>query len=329
MPNSLISTVIPTYNYDRFVTVAVESALSQTYPNHEVIVVDDGSTDETRDRLTPYEGRIRYLYQENQGLSAARNTGIRASRGDLIAFLDSDDVWHPEKLTMQARYLEAHPELALLATEHREIEGNNVSPIDWLNIDESRPIAARTITFDELVIGARFGPCGVVARRWCFNEIGLFDEGLRSAEDLDMWIRIAHRFPVAMLEVPLWRYRIHDANMHHASARMETNTLRMIGKVFEGPDALSHSAWLRRKALANVSINLAFGYRDSHAYAAALSKIARSFLLWPFPYAKTDVRMKHLHPLARLKFLAVVLSQAASWHLGLDRSRSIRLGGSA
>ena len=106
MDETLVSVVIPTYNYAHFVTGAVESALAQTYPDREVIVVDDGSTDDTRDRLAPFEGRIRYIHQENQGLSAARNTGIRAARGALVAFLDSDDLWHPEKLAVQARYLE-------------------------------------------------------------------------------------------------------------------------------------------------------------------------------------------------------------------------------
>jgi glycosyltransferase involved in cell wall biosynthesis len=320
MPKPLISTVIPTYNYDRFVTAAVESALSQTYPEHEVIVVDDGSTDNTRDRLAAYEGRIRYIYQENRGLSSARNTGIRAARGELVAFLDSDDLWHPEKLALQVRHLEEHPELALLAADHRVIVGSDVGPVDWPLVDGSQPIPARTISFDELVIGSRFGPCGVLARRWCFDEVGMFDEGLRSAEDLDMWIRIASRFPVAMLEIPLWLYRIHGTNMHCATARMETNTLRVIGKVFDGADALSHSSRLRRKALANNSINLAFGYRDSHVYGAALANIARSLLLWPFKYPY--IGWEHLHPLVRLKFLAVVASQAANWHLG--RARSIR-----
>ncbi|WP_406695897.1 glycosyltransferase family A protein [Singulisphaera sp. Ch08] len=318
MPNPLISTVIPAYNYERYVTAAVESALAQSYPHQEVIVVDDGSTDETRKRLAPYEGRIRYLYQENRGLSAARNSGIRAARGEFVAFLDADDLWHPEKLATQVRYLMGHPELALLAASHRVIGGGDIGRFDWPRVDGSQPIVARPVSFDELVVGSRFGACAVVARKWCFQEIGMFDESLRSAEDLDMWIRIASRFPVAMLDVPLWLYRIHGTNMHDSTARMELNTLRMIDKVFEEPGALSRSSLLKRKALANISINLAYGYRDSQTYGMAVSRIARSFLLWPFPYP--GVNMTHLHPLARLKFLAVVLARAASFHLGLDPS---------
>ncbi len=324
MNETLISVVIPTYNYGHFVTGAVESALAQTYPDREILVVDDGSTDDTRDRLSPFEGRIRYIHQENRGLSAARNTGIRAAQGALIAFLDSDDLWHPEKLAVQARYLADHPEVTLLASDHRDMHTSEVGEVDWPCVDESRAIEAHAVPFEELVIGSRFGPCGVVARKWCFDEVGLFDETLRSAEDLDMWIRIASRFPVVKLDFPLWVYRQHGANMHKVTERMELNTLRMLDKVFYGPEPLSRSPSLRRKALAHININLAYGYRDSHAFGVALSRIARSFLLWPFAYPYEH--KSHCHPVARLKFLACVVTQAASWHLGLDRTGHVAVG---
>jgi glycosyltransferase involved in cell wall biosynthesis len=101
-----ISVIIPTYNRAQLVTKAIESVLAQTYHDYEIIVVDDGSTDNTREVLEPYMNRIKYLYQENLGPSAARNAGIRASRGEWIAFLDSDDRWLPEKLTQQIEYLQ-------------------------------------------------------------------------------------------------------------------------------------------------------------------------------------------------------------------------------
>ncbi len=317
MDERLVSVVIPTYNYAHFVTGAVESALAQTYTDREVIVVDDGSTDDTRDRLAPFDGRIRYIHQENRGLSAARNTGIQAARGALVAFLDSDDLWHPEKLAVQARYLEEHPEVALLASDHLDMHTSEIGEVDWPRFDGSRAIGAHPVSFEQLVIGSRFGACGVVARRWCFDEVGLFDETLRSAEDVDMWIRIASRFPVAKMEFSLWVYRHHGASMHRVTARMELNTLRMIAKVFDGPDPLSRSPRLRRKALAHVAIQLAYGYRDAHAYGAALSRIVRSLRLWPFPYPDKD--LWYCQPRARLKFLAFVLAQAAGWHLGRDR----------
>src|SRR5262245_48080665 len=116
MSDGLVTAVIPTYNYGRFVTAAVDSALAQTYPHVEIIVADDGSRDDTRARLAAYGDKVRYLYQDNQGVSAARNTAIRAARGDYYAFLDSDDRWHPRKLEVQMRYLARHPEVGLLAS---------------------------------------------------------------------------------------------------------------------------------------------------------------------------------------------------------------------
>ena len=113
----LVSVVVPTYDYGCFVAEAVASALAQTYPHREVIVVDDGSTDDTREVLAPYSDRIRYIFQSNQGLSAARNTGIRAAQGEFIALLDSDDVWHPRKLEVQMHFLHDLPEVGLLGTD--------------------------------------------------------------------------------------------------------------------------------------------------------------------------------------------------------------------
>src|SRR5262245_24730960 len=101
-PDFLVSVVIPTFNRAHLITGAIESVLAQTLPPLEIIVVDDGSTDDTPERLAPYLDRIVFLGQENRGVSAARNAGIQAARGNLIAFLDSDDVWHPRKIEIQA-----------------------------------------------------------------------------------------------------------------------------------------------------------------------------------------------------------------------------------
>src|SRR5262245_15747118 len=116
MTSDSVSVVIPTYNCGRLVTEAVDSVLGQTVPPAEVIVVDDGSQDDTAERLAAYAGRVRYLRQENQGVAAARNCGVAASGGEVVAFLDADDVWHPRKLEFQLAALDRHPGLGLLGT---------------------------------------------------------------------------------------------------------------------------------------------------------------------------------------------------------------------
>ncbi|MCK4819314.1 glycosyltransferase family 2 protein, partial [bacterium] len=109
IPN--VSVIIPTCNRAEYITQAIDSVLAQTYTDYEIIVVDDGSTDNTKEVMEPYMDRIRYIYQENAGVSAARNTGIKAAKGDWVAFLDSDDEWLPGKLAVQIRAVERHPQL--------------------------------------------------------------------------------------------------------------------------------------------------------------------------------------------------------------------------
>src|SRR5713101_4423986 len=225
MSKDLVTAVIATYNYGRFVTQAVESVLAQTYGNIEIIVVDDGSDDDTREQLAPYADRIRYIYQENQSVAAARNTGIRAAASDLIAFLDADDVWHPHKLELQMGCLANHPEAGIVAVD-RLAEG----AMSWPLLNGS--MKARPITVEELVLRPLFAPSGVLVRKQCFEVAGFFDPNLRNAEDYDMWIRIACRYPIVKLEVPLWWYRVHGANKSHVPARQEAAALRVLAKAF-------------------------------------------------------------------------------------------------
>ena len=122
-----VSVIIPTYNRSKYVTKAIDSVLAQTYRDFEIIVVDDGSTDNTKEVLKPYTDRIKYLYQENTGVSAARNAGIRAAGGQWIAFLDSDDEWLPEKLSIQMDYLSRHNEIVAFITNVKFILPDNKS----------------------------------------------------------------------------------------------------------------------------------------------------------------------------------------------------------
>lgn len=218
----LVSIVIPTYNYGRFVTEAVDSALAQDYKPVEIIVIDDGSTDDTPERLAPYEGRIRYIRQENKGLSAARNTGIRHATGQWIALLDSDDVWHPHKLKIQLQALRERKDVGLAGSPSAASLTDPLSPNPQVH----------ELSLRDFVVSSRMGPSSALIRRRCFEIVGFFDERLRSVEDRDMWLRLAARFSCVLVDSPCWWYRRHPMQMSRNGQRMFANYRSVIRNFF-------------------------------------------------------------------------------------------------
>ncbi len=191
MADFCVTVVIPTFNHGRYVVEAVESVLAQTVRPLQIVVVDDGSTDDTRDRLMPYLDRIEYVYKTNAGLSAARNTGIERARGEWVAFLDADDVWGPHKTELQLQAVAEHPKAMLVgAADSRQ----------WPLPPLPEKVAWRLITVDDLIFRTVFGPSSALIRRAAFNEVGLFDEKLSPVADRDMWFRIATKHSVVCVE---------------------------------------------------------------------------------------------------------------------------------
>jgi glycosyltransferase involved in cell wall biosynthesis len=296
--NALVSVVIPTYNYGRFVTEAVESALTQTYPNVEVIVVDDGSTDDTKERLAGYGDRIRYIYQENQGLSAARNTGLRAARGRFIALLDSDDAFHPRKLEFQVKLLEGCPDVGLVRTlAFQDLSAR------WHSIDTDP--GTRLVSIGDLVCRTTFCPSSAMIRAECVEAVGYFDPAVSGTADRDYWIRAAARYAVAVLESPLTFYRWHSTNMSRQAERMTLHERAVIEKAFAMPE-LSGRRLLRRKARALADLASCLMYRDCGRHLVALKQLARSFVWWPLPFARGETAK----PLFRLRVLVATLKGA-------------------
>ncbi|HET6575601.1 MAG TPA: glycosyltransferase [Fimbriiglobus sp.] len=298
---ALVSVVIPTYNYGHCVAEAVDSALGQTYPAVEVLVIDDGSTDDTRQRLAGYGDRIRYIHQPNAGLSAARNTGIRAARGAFVALLDSDDAFHPRKLELQMGYLTSHPEVPFLAAD--QLDGPTQPP--WPTLTDSPPV--RRVGLDELVVKARFGPGGVVVRKDCFDRVGLFDESLRSVEDRDMWIRLATRFSIGLMQSPLWWYRSQPGSMSRNAEKMTHYERVVLDKAFAMPE-LNRRRLLRRKAMGLATYSAAYMFVENGRPGTAAKLMAQSVAWWPIPFRPPDVRM----PLARARLAARVARVLAS-----------------
>jgi glycosyltransferase involved in cell wall biosynthesis len=226
MSSPLVSVVIPSHNRADYVIEAVESALGQTYPHVEVIVVDDGSTDETRTLLEPYGDRITYIYQTNAGVSAARNAGIRRSNGEWVAFLDSDDVWLPEKLKAQVDCALAHPHADLVHTDAFYCRATS----DQRTIRPTANPPMEGDCYTRLFAGNRLITSSVMARRSALDQDQPFDTELRGTEDYLCWFRIARRRPFAFVQQPLVLYRLHDSNTINNKSKMDRNVLLALDK---------------------------------------------------------------------------------------------------
>ena len=193
----LVSVILPTYNRGWAIRAAIDSVLAQDYDPAELIVVDDGSTDDTLRLLTGYDNRLRIIQQENQGVSSARNAGIRSASGDLIALLDSDDEWLPGKLTAQVNYFNTHPEALICQTEEIWVRnGVRVNP-------GKRHRKQGGMIFERSLSLCLVSPSAVMMRKSLFDEVGLFDESLPACEDYDLWLRIACKHPIHLIERPL------------------------------------------------------------------------------------------------------------------------------
>jgi len=292
MTEPTVSVVIPTYNYARYVGDAIDSALAQTVPPLEVVVVDDGSTDDTLAVLAAYGHRIRVVCQANQGLSAARNTGIRAACGEWVAFLDSDDAFHPRKLELQLAVLAERPELQLLATDAFSDE-----PLRWPVVPEAPRV--EPVTVAAIAMRTLFAPSSVLARKSCFDTVGDFDPALRSVEDRDMWVRVCAKFPAAMLAAPLTWIRQTPGSMSRNPERMEQFDQLVIDRSFALPEL--RGRWvLRRKATAHMLLSSAYTFLSAGRPGAAAVRAAKALAAWPLPLPRSEVRV----PFVRGRLLA-------------------------
>jgi glycosyltransferase involved in cell wall biosynthesis len=192
-----VSVIIPTYNRGWVIREAIDSVLAQDFTDFELIVVDDGSTDDTGRILDSYGQDLTVLQQPNRGVSAARNQGVGAAAGQLIAFLDSDDLWLPRKLSVQVDFFSSHPDAMINQTEEIWIRnGVRVNP-------KTRHQKFSGLIFERSLELCLVSPSAVMMRRSLFDQVGLFDEDLPACEDYDLWLRISWRFPVHLIETPL------------------------------------------------------------------------------------------------------------------------------
>ncbi|MFN0185174.1 MAG: glycosyltransferase family 2 protein, partial [Aquabacterium sp.] len=206
-----VSAVIPTYNRKGRVERAVRSVLAQTKPVEEIIVVDDGSTDGTAASLeTTFGGRVRVIRQANLGVSAARNSGIRAAVGRYLALLDSDDAWSPDKIRLQHDWLQARPDFGMVLCDYDRIEADQSEPRAFRR-REAIPLDG--FVLEHVLRQPSLAPSTAMIRREVFDQVGGFDETLRTAEDVDFHIRVAARWQIGVIEQVLMRAHMESSGL--------------------------------------------------------------------------------------------------------------------
>jgi glycosyltransferase involved in cell wall biosynthesis len=274
-----VSVVIPAYNYAKFLPQAIDSALSQDYPDLEVIVIDDGSTDETPDVCAKYGNRIRYIRKVNAGLPAARNTGILAAIKPFIGFLDADDLWAPGFLHhVMSAFQGTGSEYGLVAAQATYVDEQGTP---FVLKDLTWHVHGR-LTHRDILVKTRFSPSGVVARKQVLLDAGCFDESLRSSEDRDMWIRMGAKAPIFLLAERLILVRRHRYSMSRNAGRMRENIFRVIRKS-QTAGLVSGSEWaFWAQVRAFAYYQTAWMYFEQGSKREALRDLIYSFGTWPF-----------------------------------------------
>ena len=278
----LVSVIIPTHNHAQFLSEAIESVLAQSYLNIELIVVNDGSADHTKEVVKRYGSKLIYIYQRNRGLSAARNTGIKASRGGFLAFLDADDIWLPSKIEDQMKAIVNLKSVGLITCGNYQIneEGGIKSQI----VREKHPNKAdltKNLLFKNFVSGGS----NALVRRECFEKVGLFDEKLRSAEDWDMWFRINKYYEIKCVNKPLVKVRVVSNSMCSPLnvEKMLYNELLVLNRVFSD-EQFKRKALAKRKAYGQRYFCAAWACKESREISKFKKYLFQSFLLYPFAF---------------------------------------------
>ncbi len=214
MDRPLVSVIIPVYNGERFLAAAIESVLAQDYSAFEVTVVDDGSTDCTAQIAQSFKD-VWYISQPNQGHGAARNSGIEVSQGELLAFLDADDLWNPRKLSVQVSYLIDHPDIGYVVAGIRNFIEPGIERPSWVS---------------EKMLGDNpegYSTCTLVVRRTVMDQIGVFDTSYAFATGVDWFLRAGDAaIPMVSLPDVLVYRRVHDANRSHEGRAKALEYLR-------------------------------------------------------------------------------------------------------
>ena len=301
-----VAVVIPTYNCAPYLPRALDSVLGQTYRDCSFFAIDDGSTDDTVSVIRCYLERGIYLRQEQSGPAAARNCGIRASNSSYLAFLDADDFWLPTKLERQIELLERHPEIGLVCSNF-SISGGLAPAASYFSRVR---LPADGHMFAHLLRDCPVCTSTVVVRRQCLVDVGLFNESLSVAEDLNLWLRIASRWDVAIIPEVLVTKHVRNENL--------STTTAIERKLSNGIAALEHvmssCAGISSQEQCQVERVLADRYYDYGSYLlaararqSARREFAAALRLWPMHWRATAKLGGTFLPASSFEFLVRLL----------------------
>lgn len=258
-----VSVVIPAYNAMAYLPETLDSVLQQAFLDFEVLIINDGSTDDIVQWASEHtDPRVRLISQENQGLPGARNTGIAHAQGEYIAFLDADDLWEPTKLEKQVRCFQENPTAGVVYTWSLLIDGHS-KPTGRIFASQAEGNVWRKLLETDVISNGS----SAMVRRDCFESVGMFDRTLTSAEDLDMWLRIAVYYQFAVVKEPLTFYRQYPSSMSKNRQRMLQNLRTVIEKTFQtAPPEMLH---FRNRAYSSITLNQAWWSVDEGDYEIA------------------------------------------------------------
>ncbi|MEI6970798.1 MAG: glycosyltransferase family A protein [bacterium] len=269
--SSLITVIIPAYNSARFLPDALESVFHQTCGNFEVIVVDDGSTDNTREVLKPYMDRIVYLHKRNEGtVASARNMGLKHANGDFVAFLDADDTWLPGKTEIQMAQM-ADESVAMTGSSAKESGGGG------------RPVVA--VSYEQMLLKNLFSASSVVCRRACIAVAGLFDERpeFHGVEDWELWLRIIRRSKAVYIPEKIVINRLVEGSVSSLanSEAMFRGELAVLSKQMLETDGVRPGFWIMRRARSNRYMSAAQDEKAKDHRLRSFSLILMACMLYP------------------------------------------------
>ncbi|MBI4436486.1 MAG: glycosyltransferase [Candidatus Omnitrophica bacterium] len=268
-----VSVILPTYNRAHLLSRAIQSVLDQTYQDWELIVVDDGSTDGTADLVAKFGRAVRYFFQTNRGVAAARNRGIGEARGTYVGFLDDDDSWLPEKLERQVAFLERRPTLGFLYAIAQVVD-------DEGHFLGNKPDKVHPETLEELLQMNFIPTLTVVARLECIKAVGGFDESLKGPDDYDLWMRLAARYDFCGLRETLATYRLSNQSLSSNLIHMFGEQIKIFQKLLRDPMFKYYTPLLKTR-LAVRHYLLAKEYYRKRLYRSATRHFAAA--VWSQP----------------------------------------------